>query len=89
MHAATTNKNPLKNGQFVKHNLGYAKYNPYVKQFAAPHVKLIENETVLQYYIMTRQIIPIKIMETFAKVTRDKKLLKEAHMIEKAQKKIQ
>ena len=72
MHAATSQKNPLNFHDFGKGCVAHAKYNPYYRQFSDPHFVISQNHNMWQYMNFTREILPTKLAQTFARVTGNK-----------------
>ena len=83
MHAATSQKNPIQFETFGNGALAHAKYNPYHREFSKPFVKIIPNHRLFQYYTVTRETLPTKAVEYFARFTNNKPLVKAAQMLDK------
>ena len=83
MHAATSQKNPLQFENFGKGAVSHAKYYPYYRQFSKPFYKIIPNHRLFQYYTVTRETLPTKAVEYFARATSNKSLVKSAQMLDK------
>ena len=78
MHAATSQKNPLGFEEFGKYSTALARYNPYHRQFSKPFYVISEDHNTFLYYTYTRETIPTKLVETFARISGQTKLMKKA-----------
>ena len=87
-HSATTSKNQLTIRKFTDYVMKSAREREYLKQVAGPYFRATPNEKMLKAKLYATETLPVKIMNTVSKITRNKELHMKAKLSDKVSKKM-